>query len=113
MTTTHTSTPTAQTDLAPTDYIPTQAINVALSEAMFALCRACAIDYNTLPAPVLEAYTDRDHSKFNVVRWQMYLDGLTDAIAANLKAIRKTCPRVRHAYKNVMAVKAEQKLVQL
>lgn len=109
MTTTRTSTPTAPTDLAPTGYIPTQAINVPLAEAMFDLCRACAVDYNTLPQPVLEAYTDRDHSKFNVVRWQRYLDGLTDAIAANLKAIRKACPRVRHAYKQVLTVKAAQK----
>lgn len=102
---------TAITDLAPTDYIPTQAINVPLNEAMNALLRACAVEYISLPQPVLAAYEDRDHSKFNLVRWQRYLDGLTDAIGGSLKDIRKACPRVRHAYKQVLAVKVAQKVV--
>lgn len=104
---------TAITDLAPVDTIPTQAINVPLNEAMNALLRACAIDYLSLPQPVLAAYQDRDHSKFNLVRWQRYLDGLTDAIAAHRGQLRKTCPRVRYAYKQVLAVKDAQKKVQL
>jgi hypothetical protein len=102
----HTNSPTAITDLVPVDTFPMQAVNVPLNEAMFDLCRACAIEYDSLPQGVFDAYTDRDHSKFNLVRWQRYLDGLTDAIAANMKAIRKTCPRVLRAYKVVTQVKA-------
>lgn len=113
MTTTHSSTPTDVTDLAPTDIIPTQALNTPLNEAMNVLLRACATDYLGLPPPVLEAYQDRDHSKFNIVRWQRYLDGLTDAIAHKIGTVRLTCPHVYRAYQGVRLVKAMQKKVQL
>jgi hypothetical protein len=77
------------------------AMNVHVNEAMNDLLWACAIEWIFLPAPVWQAYTDRDHSKFDVGMWRFYLVGLMQAIRMNRD---QTPRRVMVAYRRVRAV---------
>lgn len=88
------------TELTP-DLPPASDLNTRVNEAMMDLVRACAIEYTKLPSNVLAAYQDRDHSKFDVLLWQGYLDGLMTAID---KAMPLFVPRrVKFAYRQVLA----------
>lgn len=84
-------------------------LNVDVNTAMFDLCRACANDYLELPENVLNAYQDRNHSKFDPSLWRSYLSGLMHAIRMSHPI---TLPRrVRFAYRMVLAAQMRTKAV--